>query len=404
MRRQLIVTIALLTLTAGMGPAAGAVAATSTTSSTAATDAPGGCEYPIELEDATGESITIDDEPDSIVALYPSDAQKVFKVGADDRLDGMPVSEYTEGLDVDDQTDTTEDDGLTPVPEEIIALEPDVVLAASIADEEIVDQLREAGIDVYVFDVAMTLEDVQTDVQTAGQLTGSCDGAGVAAEWMDERMAILEDALEDEDRPLALYAMGDGYTAGEFTFQDEVLTSAGVENLGAEAGIEGWDIISDETVLEEDPEWIIYGETWGDEPPVSDAHDETTAMQEGQYFGIDDSDVSQPAPKTVYAVEEIVAGVHPDLYEDVEAELEAVDEAYESALADLEAADDEPDTDDADSDGADDDTDTTADDEETDPPADDDDATETDDSIPGFGVPVAIAGVLSLLFVRLRRL
>ncbi len=382
MRRLFVLSMVVLVATAASGAALGA-----TVSATQTTD--GECQYPIELEDATGEAHTIEETPESIVALHPSDAQKLFKIGADDRVVGMPVSQYTDGLDVDDQTDITGDDGLEVIEEEVIALDPDIVLAASIADEGVVDQLRDAGIDVYVFESAASLEQVSDDIETAGQLAGACDGANVANEWMTERLETIDEAVADEDHPLTLYAMDDeGFTAGSATFQHEVLTTAGVENLAAEAGIEMWEPISDETVLDEDPEWIVYGEFWGAEPPVSDALNETTAMQEGQYAAVDDSDMSQPAPKTVYAVEEIFAAIHTDAHSEVEADLASIDAAYEESLEALATAEDVGDDhDDAetgdDADEADD----------HDEPADNgaDDA----DTIPGFGSVAALAALLA---------
>ncbi|MFP8956220.1 PGF-CTERM-anchored ABC transporter substrate-binding protein [Natrialbaceae archaeon A-CW3] len=397
MRRLLIVLIAVLTITAGFGPA---VAAGATSAATAA-QSDAACEYPIELEDATGEQFTFDEQPDSIVALYPSDAQLVFRVGADDRLDGMPIGEYTDSLDVDGQTDITADDDVTPVVEEIIALEPDIVIASDVVmyDEELLEQLRDAGLDVYVYDTAESIDEIHDDLETAGQLTGACAGAEIASEWLDERLSIVATALEDEPRPLALYMLDDqGFTTGSTTFQHEVLTTAGVENLAAEAGIEGWEPISDETVIEHDPDWILYGDDVFDEPPVSEAVHETTAMEEGQHFGIDANAASQPAPDVVLAVEEIFAGVHGDAYADVEADLEAVDEEYESSLAALEESDSDDDsTGGADTDESSDDVDESQD-QDTDDSGDD-----TEDSIPGFGVPVAIVALAGLLGFRLRQ-
>lgn len=405
MRRLLIVTIALLTLTAGAGPvlAAGGAAPAASSGVQAPAQADSTCEYPIELEDATGEQLTLEEPPESIVALYPSDAQLVYSVGAEGRLEGMPIGPYTEELDTEGKTDITADDGVTPVVEEIIALEPDVVLAANVVtfEEDKLNQLRDAGIDVYVFESSSSLEDVRAAVETTGQLTGACDGSDVTLEWMDERLLIIEDALADETPPSALYAMdGEVYTAGTGTFQHEILTTAGVENVAANAGIEGWGIISDETIVDEDPEWILYGDDAYDEPPVSDAVGETTAMQEDQHFGVDANAMSQPAPNVVFAIEDIFATVHADAHAEVEADLEAADESYEESLADLQTTG--SDEEDADSGNESEANESEANDNESETEDEDEDANESndEDSIPGFGVPVALAAIAGLLALR----
>jgi iron complex transport system substrate-binding protein len=375
MRNSVIVLIAVLTAFAAFTPAAVAGGETASVAQESDLD----CEFPFEGEDATGEEVTIEDEPDSVVALQPSDAQVLYEIGAEEKIDGMPVGEYTAYLEADEELDITDSSGVEPVAEEVIDRDPDVVLAANaLENDDVVDQLRDAGITVYVFPTEESLDGVAENVRLTGEIAGECDGAEDALEEMDERLEIIGEAVADEEHPLAYYEMGDGFTAGEGTFQDEILTTAGVENLGAEAGIEGWEEISEEVVVEEDPEWIVYGESWGDEPPVGEAAMGTTAYQEEQFVAVDDQFMSQPGPLVVEAIEEIVETVHPDAYADAEADLESADDG-----TDGEAADDAAEADDE----------TTADDE----------AADDGDSIPGFGVPAVVAALVAVLAVLARR-
>jgi iron complex transport system substrate-binding protein len=371
MRKSVIVFVAALTVFAAFTPAAVAGGET-------ATDAEEiDCEFPFEGEDATGEEVTVEEEPDSVVALQPSDAQVLFEIGAEEKVTGMPVGQYTDYLDADEEFDISDDSDVEPVGEEVIDRDPDVVLASNaLAGDDVIDQLREAGLTVYVFPTEESLDGVAENVRLTGEIVGECDGAEATIEEMDERLELIAEATADEEHPLAYYAMGGGFTAGEGTFQDELLTTAGVENLGSQAGIEGWEEISEETVVEEDPEWIIYGESFG-EPPIGEATMGTTAYQEDQLVAVNDQFMNQPGPLVVEAIAEIAEAVHPD--------------AYAEAAADLEGdADEEADGESAD--------DATADDAAADDAADAD-----DDSIPGFGVPVAIAALLAALVGLSRR-
>lgn len=349
MRKTLVVLVAAVIALAAFTPAvvAGGTTATAQEEPT--------CEYPLELEDATGETVTIDDEPQSVVALQPSDAQTLFEIGAEEKVVGMPVSQYTDYLDADADLDITEDDGVTPVREEIIDREPDVVLAANALEgDDIIDQLRDDGLTVYVFPTGESIEDVQENVRLTGEIVGECEGAAETLEWMDDRLASIEETTADEDRPLAYYAMGGGFTAGEGTFQHEILTTAGVENLGAEAGIEGWGQISEEVVVEENPEWIVYGES-SEEPPSSEAVMGTTAYENDQFVAVNDNYMSQPGPLVVLAIEEIAETVHATEETDDEATDEGNDEA------------------------------------------------ENSDSIPGFGVPAVVAALIAVFGIGSRR-
>lgn len=362
MRQSPIIFVAVLTVLAVLTPAtAGAATGTSQETPT--------CDYPLELEDATGETITIDDEPDSVVALQPSDAQTLYEIGAEEKVVGIPVGPYTRYLDADEELDVSDDSGVVPVAEKVIDRDPDVVLAANALEgDEVIDQLRDAGLTVYVFPTEESLDGVAENVRLTGEIVGECDGAEETIEWMDERLAVVEEAVEGEERPLAYYAMGDGWTAGADTFQHEILTTAGVENLGAETGVEGWDQLSEEVVVEEDPEWIVYGEAMG-EPPVGEAVTGTTAYEEEQFVAVNDQYMSQPGPLVVLAIETIVQEVHPD--------------AYEEATTAI--GDDEPAGEDRDDEGG-----------------TDEVAAETD-SVPGFGVSTAVAATLVALGVLARR-
>lgn len=373
MRRSRLVPIALLLVLTVVASAAVSGANVAQHSQLDATEH---CEFPVDLTDATGETITLDEEPESIVALYPSDAQIAFEIGVEDRVVGMPVGPYTDSLDAGDRTDITEDDGLTPVTERIIDLEPDVVLAASIADQDLIDALREDGdLTVYVFEQAGSIEDVQTQVQTAGELTGECEGAEETITWMDDTLEDVEDLVGDEEPPLAYYAMGDGFTAGEGTFQHEVLETAGLDNVGERAGIEGWDVVSEETLIEEDPEWIVYGEMM-DEPPIEESVWQTTAGQEENFLAVDDNALNQPGPQIVAVIEAMAETVHGDAAEE---EADADDEVDDAADEDADDASE------------------AEDDGEATETEDADEGVDTADSIPGFGVGVAVVALLAVL-------
>ncbi|SDR41571.1 PGF-CTERM-anchored ABC transporter substrate-binding protein [Natronobacterium texcoconense] len=338
------------------------------------------CEHPMELTDATGEEVSLEEPPERVVALQPSDTQTVFEIGAEDQLVGMPINDYTDHHDAGDRTDIDipEDERIDV--ETVIDLEPDVVLAANVTVDGDVQQLRDAGLTVYHFETAESLDDVRDNVYTTGQLIGECEGAEERVDWMDERLEVVEEAVDGEDRPLAYWSLGFGWTAGAETFQDEVLQTAGVENLGAEAGIVEWQEISDEVIIEEDPEWIIYGvDEEGEDPGLSEGVMATTAYENDQLVAVDSNQINQAAPHVVYAIEDIVQAVHP--------------EAYEEAVDELEGTDSEEDETDE--------SETDADDEEAAAVADGD----ADDSIPGFAVSTALVAVLltSLVLVRSRQ-
>lgn len=376
MSKRLVSLVALLVVSVLIAP--GAVAATTEAASTAQHGATAtqqdDCTYPQTLTDFTGTDVEIPEEPSSIVALQPSDAQLVTEIGATDRMVGMPVGPYTSHLDAPDNvTDISGDDGVTPVAEKVIDLDADVVIAANTVtfQEGLVEQLRDADQTVYVYDSASSIEDVKQQVRTAGTLTGECDGADETVTEMEESLAQIDEVTEGEDEPLAFYVMGENdlTTPGPDTFQGEILDRAGVENIAERANVSGWQEISEEVIIEEDPEWIIYGDYMG-EPPAMDALQSTTAWEQEQFVAVDSNAMSQPGPHVVEAIEQIASEVHADSYAEVT--------GNQSNTADS--------------------------DDGNDSTADDDGSTAEDDAdvIPGFGVAAALVALLSAIGARVR--
>jgi iron complex transport system substrate-binding protein len=318
-RRSLLLVLTLVvavTAPVGVGTAA---AATET----------GGCTFPVTATDDTGTTVSLSDAPDRIVTLNPSAAQTVYEISASDdpawdRVVG--VSQF--GTYLSGASDkTTVGNGRSDVAvEQTIALDPDLVLAPNTIPTTTVQQLRDAGVTVYKFREAASIDGTAPSGSTTvvektrltGRLVGECDGATDTADTMERELDIVRDALRDEERPKTLYYFF-GYTAGSDTFIDEILTTGGVENVAA--GVDsGFFIINAETIVAEDPAWVVLN---GDEysqarvpAGPNGAFAETTAAEEGNAVVLDANEISQPAPRVMNAVLDVVKAVHPDAYEE----------------------------------------------------------------------------------------
>lgn len=358
MRKLLIVLSVVLLVGALAGPAAGA----DTFGAAASTP---DCEFPVTVEDATGTEITLNESPERVVTTSPSAAQVMWEIGAEERVVGL--SEFALYLDgADERTLVLEgQEGLNL--EVVVDLEPDLVLAPNTTDREAISQMRDAGLTVYHFGEEESIEDIVDVTERIGMLTGECAGAAETIKWMNEELSIVADAIEGEERPGVMYLFFD-FTAGANTFIHEILESAGAENLAATAGIEGYEAVSDEIVVAEDPEWIILN---SDDPalPESDALDETTAAKEDQFVEVQIEHLNQPAPRTVEAIITITEALHPEAYASAVEAAEAGDADQADESDDQGDADDSP-------------VETTGD-------AGDDDA----DALPGFGMIVGLFGV-----------
>jgi iron complex transport system substrate-binding protein len=76
---------------------------------------------------------------------------------------------------------------------------------------------------------------------------------------MKDRIRTVRQAVKGEERPDVLYLFY-GYTAGRGTFIEEIIRTAGGNNVAAEAGISGYKQISKEVVVKQNPEWIVLND------------------------------------------------------------------------------------------------------------------------------------------------
>lgn len=260
--------------------------------------------YPLEVTDGTGETVTLEEPPEEVVALQASDARTLYHIGAEDRVVGLPVEHATADLEVGDRTDISED--FETDVEQIVDLEPDIVIAASVSWDDDIDQLREAGITVYKHGDESSLDAVAESVLTVGELVDECDGAVDSVEWMDDRIQDVAADIPDGESPLAFYDSGGFFSPGVDTAQHDMLTVAGFDNLAAELDIQGWTMepVSEEDVVDLNPEVIFYA---GPEEPDSEIIEATAAYENDAIVGIDSNNASQPSPQMVHAIEEMAA-------------------------------------------------------------------------------------------------
>ncbi|WP_018258200.1 PGF-CTERM-anchored ABC transporter substrate-binding protein [Halomicrobium katesii] len=271
-----------------------------------------GCEFPHSTTDATGTEVTLDSAPDRVVALQPSDAQTMWEIGARDQVVGMPRNANTAYLnDTGNRTDVTNDDGTTDV-EAVVGANPDLVLAANATRSDTVDQLRNAGLTVYHFPLATSLDDIANNTETVGRLTGNCEGATQTVAEMDERVEAVRETVSDRDRPRVLYYFYQ-YTTGNETHIHDLIETAGGQNVAADAGLSGYQPINAEVVADSDPQWLVYPSDAAQ--PTGAPYNETTAVQREQVLSVDANYVSQPAPRVVLALEAMAEAFHPAAFE-----------------------------------------------------------------------------------------
>ena len=271
----------------------------------------------ITVTDMAGREIALDAPATKVVALTASDCEILAALGAEDTLVGRgEYCDYPESILEVPAVQSGADTNL----EQIIALEPQVVIMAKMAQtEEQVAALEEAGIRVVVSD-AQDIEGVYTAIRLIGALVGRNDEAEVMV--ADMQSAFADIAAKSENTGKTVYfevspLQWGLWTAGKGTFMDELATLCGLTN--AFADVEGWAEISEEQVLERDPDYIVtismyYGEgpTPVEEIKSRAGWEGLKAVQNDAILNADSNEISRPGPRLKDAAETLYQFVSGD--------------------------------------------------------------------------------------------
>lgn len=274
----------------------------------------------ITVTDMTGREITLSEPAARIVALTAADCEILCALGCEDALVGR--GEYCDyPASVLDKPSVQS--GYETNIEQIIALEPQVVLMATMAQTvEQVEALESAGIKVVVSD-AQDIEGVYYAIRMIGTLMGKDAEAEALVADMQNAFAGIADKAENTGKTVYFEVsplQWGLWTAGKGTFMDELATLCGLTN--AFADLDGWAAISEEQVLDRDPDYIVtitmyYGEgpTPVEEIASRSGWDALKAVQNGDILNADSNEISRPGPRLMDAAETLYTFVSDEIQE-----------------------------------------------------------------------------------------
>ncbi len=284
---------------------------------------PSGDEAPstvIEVTDQLGRAVRLEKVPQTIISIAPSNTEILFALGLGDQV--VAVTDYCD-YPAEAKEKTSLGSYITPSMEDIVAISPDLILATSVHEEEVISALEKIGMTVLALD-PKTMDEVMESIALVGQVTGRQEEAAQVVSGMRARVKAVTDKtnnLADTERPRVFYAVWYEplMSAGAETFQDDLIGIAGGNNVAG--NLTGWITIGLETVVEADPEVMIAGVNFiniGDlnyqfietEPRLRD----TQARLNNRVFEVDSDLVSRTGPRIVDGLEKLAQFIHPELF------------------------------------------------------------------------------------------
>lgn len=257
---------------------------------------------PITVTDMFGREITLTEPAERIVVMQPSDCEILCAIGCEDTIVGRGTYVDTPESILD--VPVVQSGAETNI-EEILALEPQVVLMNSMSQtEEQVKQLEDNGVKVVVSD-AQDIEGVYYSIRMIGKLMGKDDAAEAVVSDMQATFDMIRENSVNEGKTIYFEVsplQWGLWTAGKGTFMDELAEICGLTN--AFADLEGWQAISEEQVLARDPDYIVtimmyYGEgpTPVEEILGREGWDGLKAVKAEAILNAESNAISRPGPR-----------------------------------------------------------------------------------------------------------
>jgi iron complex transport system substrate-binding protein len=275
---------------------------------------------PTAFVDQLGRTVVLDEPPQRIVSLAPSNSEILFALGLADRV--VAVTDYC-NYPPEAEAKPTIGGFSTPNMEAVVSLSPDLVLATSIHEAKIIPQLEGRGLKVLVLNPE-TIDGVLEAITLMGMVAGVEERAAELIGGMRQRIGSVTgktDGLPPEQRPTTCYVVWHDplMTAGSGTLQNELIDKAGGLNIARE--LTDYADISLEAVIAANPAVIIAGAGHGSgadqtfqfaktEPRLRD----TEARRHDRIYAVDADLTSRPGPRIVEGLEAFARFTHPELF------------------------------------------------------------------------------------------
>jgi ABC-type Fe3+-hydroxamate transport system substrate-binding protein len=289
---------------------------------------------PIAVTDDLGRHVSVPYDPTRVVVLGPSIMDSMYRLGLRSHVVGVDCyAPALGGLSSDYSSDQVTlwnlsssmcvETGPTFDVEELLAVSPQLVLAATIVSVAAVEDMTQTyGVPVVMLQPA-TLGGIIVDEQILGEIFGVTTAASALVGELQTdlyKAAALGTNLTDNGTPfptvLVTYdADANGYwTFGPGTFGESLIELASATSISANSTLP-YPELSGEQVLASNPEYIVYGTGFGlneSTYTVGPFWSALNATQEGRAVGLDSNYFTEPDPTMILTgLPQLIATLHP---------------------------------------------------------------------------------------------
>lgn len=284
---------------------------------------PSNFEWPRSIETSEG-VITLDSPPERIHSLSLGHSEILAALIDFDRLTAV----YSFFVDEEQSNIAALSAEATMIgfaPEEVVALEPEVIIASRFTNADTVALMTGANIPVARTSLENSALGNVPNILLIGYMIGA---EAKAIELTDEimaRMRVVVDGLPDGEKPrvLSVSKWTSAFAAGSDTTEGGIIEQAGGINAAADSGIEGHQQVSIESIAAINPDVIIVPQpleganTFIEELTSSPALAEVPGVKNGQIFYVLPRYHTTLSHWNVRGVENLAALLYPSAFEGV---------------------------------------------------------------------------------------
>lgn len=274
--------------------------------------------YPMTIKDALGNEVEFKQAPKKIVSLIPSNTEILFALGLDSKIVGVSDNDdYPKAA-----TEKTKVGGMEFNVEKVLSLKPDVVFAHESNAKSVeagLQQLRDAGITVFVVKNATDFDQTYDTIKQLGQITNQSQKADQIVANMKAKVKEVQDKVAKVKQRTTFVETSDEpeiYTAGKDTFMQEIFDLANIKNVVDDQS--GWIKIDPEQIVKRNPDTIIVMEDYVpnivEKVKKRQGFDSITAVKNNAVVLVDQDLTARTGPRLADGLEEIAKAVYPEAF------------------------------------------------------------------------------------------
>ncbi len=252
-----------------------------------------------------------------VASLAPSVTEIIFDLGAGDML--VTRTDYC-NYPAAAAKITSVGKMNEPSIEKIIAQKPTVVIAETHFKEDVLNQLKKAGMEVIAFKTPNSMDETYESIKAIASIIDKNYEARALISTMKGKIAQVSLKTKKLNKPTAYIVVGTGeggeYTHGKDSFMNEILKTCGYVNAGEDA--EGWSYTL-EKLIKKNPNYILTPQWAMDTIKTEAAYKGLSAVKDGKVVQINDDIFSRASNRVVTeGLKELLKIAHPEVIKDLE--------------------------------------------------------------------------------------